>query len=174
MHSQPPTRVSGSISRFIEDYFQLVSLYSIAEFVLFGTVDIYIPNGITIVRQARWSIMSMGKSYSHDIPMLGAIALLLRPIYGDTEGMYLFFRDLTVEFIDQRNWVIAGIAESPQVIEESRMRLSGGPRCEIIERIKGFWQGTGTREDIRRFISENPWIWLWYCTLGNCCETKIV
>lgn len=119
-------------------------------------MESYTKEQITIARQTRWIIMNRRARYGYHIPMFGVIALLLTPIYEDVEGMYHFFKNLTVELIDHRKWVIEEIdiesaLENFEVWEHAR--------AIVIERVKEFWQGTGTREDFRRFMSKNPWIW---------------
>jgi hypothetical protein len=90
MHSLRPYRLSQYVSHFVEEYFQLVSLYSLVEYLQFGTMEFQIEAQISIARQAQWAIGN--RSYDHEgnsLSMLIPIALLPTSVSGDYEGKFI-------------------------------------------------------------------------------------
>lgn len=64
------------------------------------------------------------------------------------------------DLMDQQSWVVQGLgAGTLRVTEDFGNLTSKRIESGMIGRLEDFWEGTGTKERIRRFMSENTWIW---------------
>jgi hypothetical protein len=88
MHSLKPYRIQPNVAQYVEEYFQFISLYSLVEYLHFGTMEFQIGTQFSIARQARWAMGAKNRlPNSLSLPMLAALALLLTSVSGDLDGM---------------------------------------------------------------------------------------
>jgi hypothetical protein len=82
---QPP---SDHVSKY-RHFFHLMVLYSIVEYLIFGTMEFEIQSWAPITRQVRCAA-GMTDVRDRMIPMYSAVALLLIPANNQDDGTFTF------------------------------------------------------------------------------------
>ena len=153
--------VRGLIN-FLISLFRASALLSVLEFLLLSKVDIHRRRLFIEFRRAELDVAKYDPTVwsLRKTELLVAMALLLAPqLFPDDDcvGSFLaYMADL--DMLEHRSW-LSEVWFNHCNDEKNRFSRCQDCPCRSLTRVQRLWSSDMTREDYRRFLSENTWVW---------------